>query len=55
MARLQVHLFASFQKFFLKLDTSEPAYRLLPGTHHLLATAFQRTLPDVDNRETLSF
>ena len=48
-------LFASFQKFSLKLDTSEPAYRLLPGTHHLLATAFQRTLPDVDNRATLSF
>ena len=55
MARLQVHLFASLQKFSLKLGTSEPAYRLLPGTHHLLTTAFQRTLPDVDTRETLSF
>ena len=55
MARLQVHLFADLQKFSLKLGTSEPAYRLLPGTHHLLTTAFQRTLPDVDTRETLSF
>ena len=27
----------------------------LPGTHHLLTTAFQHTLPDVDTRETLSF
>ena len=48
MARLQVHLLASLQNFSLKLGTSEPAYRLLPGTHHLLATAFQCTLPDAN-------
>ena len=48
MARLQVHLLAGLQNFSLKLGTSEPAYRLLPGTHHLLATALQCTLPDAN-------